>query len=119
MALSTVNDVVSRSVDLTGKMAQTATFFIIFEVEERYATVFSASVKSLGDWAILTPTTIMVRTKKSSESVMEQLQPLIGPGDSLWLITPSAPWSGYGDPIACDHVEAALGPESGNWVPKH
>ena len=99
-------------------MAQTSPFLIIFDVQEQFAAAFITSVKSLGNWAMLTPTTMMINTKKSSEGVMEQLQPLIGPSDSLWLITPSIPWSAFGDPIVIDHVEAALGPENGNWAPK-
>lgn len=103
---------------MMSQMAPTSTFFVIYDVEERFQSKFSKTLKSLGAWAILTPSAMMVKTEKSPEAVMEQLQPLIGPRDSLWLVTPSRPWSGYGDPTVDDCLQVALGPDNGNWVPK-
>ena len=99
-------------------MPLTSVFLVIYDVEERFLPKFSTSLKSLGSWAHLTPSAMMVRTEQSLEAMMEQLQALIGPCDSLWVVTPTRPWSGYGDPTVDDCLHATLGKGNGNWVPK-
>ncbi len=99
-------------------MSRAATLLAIYDVEERFLAEFSDNLKNLGSWAMLTPTAMMIRTKETPEDIMEKLQPLIGPKDSLWLVTPSSPWTGYGDPIVDDFIHAELGPDKGDWVPK-
>lgn len=49
--------------------------------------------------------------------MMEALQPLLGPADSLWILAVTSPWSSYGDPIVADHATALLG-EAEDYVPK-
>lgn len=99
-------------------MSQVSTFLVIYDVEPRFVSAFRDSLKTMGEWAILTPTVTMLSTAKSSEAVMEGLQPLIGLDDSIWLITPSGPWSAHGDAVVEDYVTSALGPQNGNWVPQ-
>ena len=49
--------------------------------------------------------------------MMEALQPLLGPADSLWILAVTAPWSSYGDPFVEDHATALLG-EAEDYLPK-
>jgi len=89
---------------------------ITFEVEpERNASLVQA-IKGLGEWGILTPTCLVVETDVQAAAVMETLQPLLGPADSLWAISAAKSWAGYGDPVVEDQVEAIVGP-SDDWTP--
>lgn len=93
-------------------------FIITFNVEYRRAATFASSVKALGDWVPLTPTSFLVETTVPLKSIMETLQPILGPKDDLWVMGAVAPWAAHSEPIAEDHVETWLGEPFGDWVPR-
>ncbi len=95
-----------------------STFLVVFDVEKPFEQLVVTDIKALGDWARMTPTVFMLTTDYKPERIMERLQPLLGPQDSLWIVSPSKPWTGYGDPMVADWLSAALGEENGNWIPK-
>ncbi|MEM7690297.1 MAG: hypothetical protein AAF291_14865 [Pseudomonadota bacterium] len=85
---------------------------IIFECDQsaRYEGV-EAAIKALGDWGKLTSNAILIETKQEIADLMDQLQPILGPKDHLWIFEAGAKWSSYGDPIVEDHATALLGSE--------
>ncbi len=93
-------------------------FIITFNVESSRTATFVNSVKALGDWVPLTPTSFLVKPTVPLKGIMEALQPMLGPKDDLWVIGAMAPWTAYGDPIAEDHVETELGEPFGDWIPR-
>lgn len=99
-------------------MGVSSTYLVIFEVEQRFASTVVANIKNLGNWAQMTSSAFMLATNHTPGDVMERLQPLIGPRDSLWLVSPITPWTGYGDPTVEDYLTATLGEEMGDWMPK-
>ncbi len=93
-------------------------YIVIFEASEaKVGATVSTAIKGMGDWAELTAKSYLLDTSQSVRTVMETLQPLIGPSDSIWVFTPSSPWSCYGDPVVDDHAHALLG-QAEDYVPR-
>jgi len=90
---------------------------VTFEVDQARSASLIDAVKSLGDWSALTSSSYLLATNVGAGGVIERLQPLLGPADSLWVISASGPWAGYGSPEVEDHTVTLLGRED-DWVPK-
>jgi len=78
----------------------------------------TGAIKSFGDWAILTSQSWLLDTTAEIRTIMETVQPLLGPGDGLWIFTGSSPWCGEGDPIVEDHAQGYFG-EAEDYVPRY
>ena len=91
---------------------------IVFECDQdaRQKSIESA-IKSVGDWGKLTSNAILIETNQEIAYLMEQLQPMLGPKDRLWIFEAGAKWSSCGDPIVEDHASALLGPEV-DYIPR-
>jgi hypothetical protein len=86
------------------------TYIVIFETDNLTVdTNVSTAIKDLGEWVALTSQSYLLDTTRAVRAIMETLQPMLGPMDSLWVFTPISPWSGYGDPIVDDHAHGHLG----------
>lgn len=90
---------------------------VTFETDEQRAIALVGHIKSLGEWGALTPSSYLVETTASPGLVMEQLQPLLGPQDELWVFSVTAPWAGYGSVEVEDLAVGQLGPFT-DWVPR-
>lgn len=73
-----------------------ATLVVTFEVDRSRSASLIDGVKSIGDWSALTSSSYLITTSIGAGSVMERLQPLLGPADSLWVIPASGPWAACG-----------------------
>ena len=93
-------------------------YIVIFESDDAIVKAnLVAALKRRGDWAELTSQSYLLDTQDQISRLMEALQPLLGPTDSLWVFTPRAPWSGHGDPIVDDYVHSHIG-EAQDYIPK-
>src|SRR5688500_15005497 len=93
-------------------------YIVIFECESPTVEAsVTAAVKRMGEWAALSSQAYLVAALRNVRSMMETLQPLLGPNDTLWVFTPKGPWSGHGNPIVDDHLHHHLG-EAEDYVPK-
>lgn len=92
-------------------------FIITFEIEEIRRVSLVSALKGLGDWSAMTSSSYLVATDAGAGGIMETLQPLLGPADSLWVISAAGPWAGYGNPEADDHAVSVLGRDDA-WTPK-
>ena len=93
-------------------------YLITFAVESAdIRSSLISAIQNLGEWGELTPTSFLLEADLDVQPLIELLQPLIGPSDSLWIFSVVAPWAGYGDPIVEDHAVDLLG-EFQDWVPK-
>ena len=93
-------------------------YIITFETEDpTVATSLREAVEALGEWIVLTSQSYLLDTSSGIRSMMETLQPILGPADGLWVFTAAGPWSGYGDPITDDYLHGQLGP-SEDYIPK-
>lgn len=90
-------------------------YLITFETESPASIV--AAIKNLGEWGELTPTSYLLESSQEVRNIIEQLQPLLGRSDAIWVFTVVAPWASHGDPIVEDHAYALLGPFV-DWSPK-
>jgi hypothetical protein len=102
----------------SGSDLSNMTYIVIFETDNPTVDAnVSTAIKGFGEWAALTPQSYLLDTTRAVRAIMETLQPMLGPMDSLWVFTPSSPWSGYGDPTVDDHAHGYLG-KAEDYVPK-
>jgi hypothetical protein len=92
-------------------------YIVTFSVEPPREAGLIEAIKALGDWADLTPTTYLLQCEVEPGSLMEALQPMLGPKDSLWVFPACGPWAGYGDVLVDELVVAWVGPDA-LWVPR-
>jgi hypothetical protein len=93
-------------------------YIVIFESDDPIVRAkVTSALKGMGEWTELSSQSYLVDAAHSVSDLMETLQPMIGPADSLWVFTPKAPWSGYGDPIVDDHLHGHLG-DADDYIPK-
>ena len=93
-------------------------YIVIFECDDPNTKAnVTAAIKGIGEWAKLTSQSYLLDIPHAVSGLMEALQPMLGPADSLWVFTPKAPWSGYGDPIVDDHLNGHLG-DAEDYIPK-
>lgn len=90
---------------------------VTFAVEQARNAALIDVVKSLGDWCALTSSSYLIATNIGAGGVMEKLQPLLGPTDSVWVVSASGPWAGYGASEVEDSAVALLGEED-DWIPR-
>ena len=94
------------------------TYIVIFETDSPTVDAnVSTAIKGFGEWAALTSQSYLLDTTQAVRAIMETLQPMLGPLDSLWVFTSTLPWSGYGDPLVDDHARRYLG-KAEEYVPK-
>ena len=92
-------------------------YILSFSVEPLRGAVLVEHIKALGEWAELTPSTYVLRCEVKPGSIMETLQPMLGPKDCLWVFQVRGPWAGYGDPLVEESVGAWVSSEA-SWVPR-
>ncbi len=91
---------------------------IVFECEEEARRKkIEAAIKLHGDWGLMTSDAILLETAHDIRILMEELQPLLGPKDNLWMFQAKAPWSSHGICIVEDHAAALMGPAV-DFIPK-
>ena len=91
-------------------------YIVLVSVEPPREAGLIEAIKAFGEWGELTPTTYILQCKVDPGSIMETLQPMLGPADSLWVFRASGPWAGYGDVLVDELVEAWVSPEA-SWAP--
>ncbi len=91
-------------------------YIVLLSVEPPRKAGLIEAIKALGDWGELTPTSYLVHGGADPGSIMEMLQPMLGPRDALWVFPASGPWAGYGDVLVDELVAAWVSPEA-SWVP--
>jgi hypothetical protein len=91
-------------------------YVVSFCVEPPRDVELVQAIKALGEWGRLTPTSFILECENDPGVIMEQLQPMLGPKDDLWMISASGPWAAYGDPIV-EELMTWVGPEA-SWVPR-
>ena len=92
-------------------------YIVLFSVEPPRATGLIETIKAFGEWGELTPTAYLLQCEADPGSIMETLQPMLGPKDELWVFRASGPWAGYGDVLAEELAVARVSPEA-SWVPR-
>ena len=92
-------------------------YIITFDVEAERRTGLVQAIKTTGDWGEVTPTSYLVASPQTVRSIIETLQPMLGPQDSLAVVTVSAPWAAYCDSNAETLAVSLLGKDE-TWIPK-
>ncbi len=92
-------------------------YIVTFSVEPPRVAGLLEAIKALGEWGELTPTTYILQSDVDPGSIMEMLQPRLGPKDDLWVFRAGGPWAGYGDVLVEELATAWVSPEA-LWVPR-
>ena len=92
-------------------------YIITFEIEPDRRHSLVEAIKATGEWGEVTPTSFLVASQKPVRYIIEVLQPMLGPKDSLAVLSVSAPWAAHCDPIVEDFAHVLLG-QFEDWIPR-
>ncbi len=92
-------------------------YIITFDIEPDRRLGLVDAIKATGEWGEVTPTSYLVASQQTVRSIIETLQPMLGPQDSLAVMTVSAPWAAYCDPNVETLAVSLLGKDE-TWIPK-
>ena len=93
-------------------------YLVTFETDAARQESLVTAIKAFGDWGVVTRASYLLISEHPLRTIIETLQPMLGPKDSLAaVLTISAPWAAYCDPIVEDMIEGLLG-KCEDHVPK-
>ena len=93
------------------------TYLITFGVEPSRNATLAAAIKAMGEWGEFAPNSYLLASERTVRAIIETLQPLLGPKDSLAVLTASAPWAASCNPNAETIALSLLG-ENEPWIHK-
>lgn len=75
------------------------------------------SIRELGEFGLVTPTSYVVQSDLTAASIIELLQKDLGPSDDIGVFAVCQPWASYCDVIVEDFLVGALG-DFEDWTPR-
>jgi hypothetical protein len=65
------------------------TYLITFGAEPGKNAALAAAIKEMGEWGEFAPNSYLLASERTVRTIIETLQPLLGPEDSLAVLTAS------------------------------
>ena len=92
-------------------------YLITFHTVQARNDQLHETIRSLGEFGLVTPNSYVVQSGLTAAAIIELLQKELGPSDDVGVFAVGQPWASYCNVIVEDFLVSALG-DFEDWTPR-